>query len=747
MTQQGFTITSIPEQQAQPAQGGFVITSVPQGQVQQRPLGEGLSPEQQARLAQIQAQTQAEQERLLEESKPGVRETLLIGTGKGLTDVGRFFQKKLAGLVAGEEAVQSIQQQQAAEQQAFEVLKEQRPVAARVGEFAGETVATLPAGGLVGGLARNVTARVAAPIAGTTAGRLAPVIAGGAGEGAAVAAQLEENVGTGAGIGAATEAFLPPVLRAAGRAFRRLTGRAATTNLVGEAGELTAEGIEELRRAGIDPELFTDELGRSIQEGFDPTVDLAVQARQAQLAEFAPGVEAKPSTLTQDFATQSAEEQLIASGTPAGRAFQAAEQQVQEGLQEGAKARLLGDIETDLQFKFDTISNDVNLELAGQAVKDAVDGTRTAQRQAVTDLYQAARDLAGAGQKIPTNNIAQQFVDSSFELAPTDKVSKAVGRALKEFGVLEGTELAAETGFKLPAGRSIQELTLDNAELLRQRLNKIKPTEPTDIKFLVEVKNQLDNQVNEIIDLIPEDAASAQAFKEAREAASKFKTTFEDGDFVERLVSLKRGSSTVELVPPEKVLNQVLSKDINQVQKLKGILLDKPTKATKQAWNDIQFTTIDEVLRRSIAKDSLGNPQLSGRRLNSALQSIGDQRLKLILGDAKFNQLKRFQQVLSDQTVPLVRGANPSGTAGQVNPILGRISDLLKGAGDLQTGGLVTAAAKSREQRKAIADAAAEIAKSTGQTKAARNAQFEQQLLDYLSELQVPAAVAASDDE
>lgn len=706
----------------------------------QQPVSQGLSVEQLNQLEAIQNQVAAEQAEFAKGPEVGSLEAGLVGTGKGFTDVGQFF----AGLVGAGETPEQKAQRDAMQA----ALVQRAPIAGRVGEFVGETAATAPLGGIAGTIGKGFATNLATKLGAQAGGKLATgagLVGGGAAEGAAVATQLGEDPTTGAVLGAGANLLMPAVFRAGKDAFQKLTGKTATADIFDEVtGELTEAAAKELQDAGIPVSQFADEVQALVGQNFDPNVDLAAQVRQSQLQEFAPEAVARPSRLAQDFPAQSAEEQLIALGTPEGRNLLQAEQAMQEQLAQGAQTKILGDLDTDLISRFNSVSDDANKGLLGDSAKLAINEIRDASKAKVDGLYSAARELAGDGQQVFSGNVLSAFEVGANNLNPSDGLINATGRALKEFGVIEeGTALADSFQFKAPI--ELKELTLDNAEALRQRLNKLDPRDGSqDALFVNQVRQQLDNEVDSLIDAFPEEAAVAQAFKEARAASAAYKQTFNDKELVSKLVDFKRGSKDIDQIPSEKVLDVLMRSDIKSVQKVKSLMLEQATPNSRKAWNEMKFTVIDEILRDAMNKQT---GDISGQRFNTALSKIGDQRLKLLLGNEKFNQLKRFQTVLSDQTIPLRRLENPSGTSGPVINMLGALGDLIKGSADASTGGLVSAASKNSAQRKAIEGALQDIQTATGHSGRVKRLQAQQKIADFFKELAVIGTVSAGGQE
>lgn len=718
----------------------FSNQGAPQQQAPRQPNTEGLDETQIAKLDALKLQFDQENQARVEANAPSPGQSLLIGAGKGLTDVGRFF----TGLVGGGPSDAQVQ----GEQQAFDELKETNPITSRVGEFIGETVGTAPLGGFAGAIGKKVLTGTALKLGAAAGGRVATTagVAGmGAAEGAAVATQLGEDVTTGAALGAGAGVLMPVIFRAGKNAFQRITGRSATSEIFdATTGELTEYAAKELQDAGIPIETFAGEVEALVKNNFNPELDMAAQVRAAQAQEFAPGVVSRPSRLAKDIGAQSAEEQLIVLNTAEGRNIVTNDALMQEGLQIGAQTKLLGDLDVELISNFNTISNDANKGILGASAKSVLSDIKVTEKQAVDDLYKAARDMAGDGQQVTTKNVLAAFEVGANDLAPTDGLMSAVGRSLKEYNVIEeGTALADEFKFKAP--KELKDLTLDNAESLRQRLNVLDPRDGSqDSLFVSRIRAQLDNEVDGLIDMFPEEGAVAAAFKAARAASAKFKTTFNDKRLVSDLINFKKGSD-VDKVAPELILDKMLRSPMEGVKQVKSLMLDAATPESTKAWNEIKFTVIDDLMRGAMDRNT-GN--ISGARLNTALAKIGDERLKLILGNEKFAQVKRFQQVVSDQTIPLKSLANPSGSSGPIIRTIAALGDILKGSANASTGGLVSAAGKGRAQRNAIETALNEIKTATGKSGRVKRLLAQKKVAEYFNVLGISGAATAggSDD-
>ena len=197
------------------------------------------------------------------------------GLSKGVGNV-MFGGQRLAGkglqMLGAEETGQALIQDAArrkAEQEAFIApYREIAPIRTGAGEFTGEVIGTLPAGGLIGNVVSKVPGagrvaeairtsgfRTGAPVATTAGGRVADIAAratGGAVVGGTSAALLnEEEAGTGAAIGAAAPFVLPAVGKyvaiGGGKIVDAFTGKLAPVKAGKVAREMAGDTINQIR--------------------------------------------------------------------------------------------------------------------------------------------------------------------------------------------------------------------------------------------------------------------------------------------------------------------------------------------------------------------------------------------------------------------------------------------------------------------------------------------------------------------
>jgi len=93
--------------------------------------------------------------------------------------------------------------------------------------------------------------------------------------------------------------------------------------------------------------------------------------------------------------------------------------------------------------------------------------------------------------------------------------------------------------------------------------------------------------------------------------------------------------------------------------------------------------------------------------------------------------------VLSDQTIPMQRLENPSGTSGPILAMLGTMGDLMKGSANAATGGLVSSASKNNAKRAMLEGALKDIQSATGRTGRVKRIKAQKVISEFLRELAV----------
>jgi len=521
----------------------------------------------------------------------GPLEAAAIGAGRGLTTIGRGL-----GLAEPEDPATA---------QAIAALKEQRPIVTGAGEIAGEAAPFLLPGAGLGAIA-GIGARAAAT------GAL------GAAEGVLIArgqdATAEEQAITG-GIGGVAagvaELVLPRIGRIGGELIRRVLKKAPEDAVVDAAGVPSTELQQALSESG---QTFEDLTQQAQAELRGQAVEPADAARKAFL-------ESQGLTPTRAQVTRGAED------------FQL--QQEAAKTSGRVRAALEGQ-EAILTSRFD---NQI-LETGGQVAGDVSTPTEAIVNKAsvldaeIGELYKQAREAAPGEQNVRFNALTKKLRD----LAPSNR--RAGGNIEAVVGDMQAKGIL-DSNMKI-----IGKVDVETAEDLRKLTNELFDAQnPFGNAKLREIKNALDDDVFR--------AAGGDVFKQARASKAKFERDLSRAGlskFDSRKANLVRDVLENKINPDAFVNDTVFSKkwrseDIAQLKKylLTGTPIQKAE--GRQAWNDLRAETLDTIKNRAFIgpEDAAGNKALSRDKLQKAIQSIGNAKLKLIFEP---KELKFFQDML-----------------------------------------------------------------------------------------------------
>lgn len=597
----------------------------------------------------------------------------LIAAGRGMTGIGRGAQRLFALATGDTEEADRLAQLSQSEEQVFQPLEERFPVSTFVGEVAGETAA-LPIGGAGTGLAAR---GLSAAGVGGLAGGVSELGRGGTGGESALAAATGTVFGpVGEAFGVLTNRFGAPAVRAFGNI---LTSRGINPSDLIKDGIPTETGLQVIDNLGISEDEFQaafEGVGEVARQGRTPEESFRI-ARAAE-----EGVDLTQGQASRDFAEQSAEDTLRGlegiEGTRARTFFTEQQEQL---------TRAKDNFVNKLQGEFDD-----SIE-RGVGVRSTLREINAAERATISDLYQGLKEIEGGDTRINASLLETMESDLARELSPSDRVLRGVQNIFEDFELRP-----SDSPSRLAQGP----LRFNNAEAMRQRLNKLKPTESADIAYVSELKRGLDDLFAGAVDALPENAPIQEAAQAARSRAAQRFATFENKDIIEDLTSFKRGSTT-ERVPDELVLNRILASGNRKVTNLKAVkrvLNQNPSRASLQAWREIQTQAALDIFGRAI-DPSTG--AISGRRLNSSIERFGQPALSVLFDKNQLNALKRVQGVIGDATIPVARTTNPSGSALKFINAMSRVASLPGMTGKVaQILGSGASEIQDRAQRQAI---------------------------------------------
>jgi len=551
----------------------------------------------------------------------GTAERLLVGTGKGLSDIAQA--AGLGGKLGIHENTQD-------EERLFKELKDVSG-AAVAGEIAGQALPFIPAGIGAGGVA-SLPARAA-----TTA-------AIGGLEGAAIpAGQAKETadilVGATLGtlIGGGAELALPIVNRLGRKLINKITGK--TADALTPEGAITKEFAEALDQSNtsIDDLMEAVDLERAADEVPYAADDVAANlGREKAFKELGLDVtEAERTRNTDLFVKQ------------------------QDAFRMSGRVK---DLVEKREFQLN--------ELIGTAQQNARAGATSADTpinavvnkslfldDEIGDLYKIARDRAGEGKNIQFNQTAEKLR----RLAPRNTRSEGTVQALRdemvEMGVLN-------KNFK-PTGK----ISVQQAEELRIISNSLfDGANPVAKGVIREFKDALDDDVFR--------ATGDDVFKSARKA----KTNFERGltknklhKFDTNKVSLVRDMLNNKVAPEDffdravKAKSRYKAADLVELKNYLHEGTPEQIQAGIAAWNNVRGDALRHIADTAFtgAETRLGTRSLSRAKYSQALKSIGSEKLNVLFSPNERGLLNKIAAVAALKEPPpgTFTGSGPSSPA------------------------------------------------------------------------------------
>ncbi len=547
----------------------------------------------------------------------GILESGLIAAGRGLTKIGRA-----VGLAEPEDPTVT---------RAFEGLKELHPVSTFVGEVAGESAPFLLPGVGIGGISALGVRAVATAALGAAEG-----LAITRGEGRDVG---EQFVGAGVGglIAGALDLALPRISRIGRKVIRRVLNKTPEGAVIDAKGNPSAEFLEALKKSGKS---FDDVIAEVNEELIDEGLDPSQVARKAFLE--AQGLQPSKAQVTRKAAD-----------------FQAQ----QEAVKTSSRARtLIEGQEAVLTSRF----NNAVLETGGEAVTptstvtDALVNKANVLDREIGVLYKAAREAAPGEKNVRFSLLAQRLR----ELAPTNRRTggniEAIVGDLQSKGVLDKNMKV--TG----------KIDVETAEDVRKLMNELyDPQNPFGNGVLRELKDRLDDDVFK--------ASGKDVFNKGRAAKRNFEQELSRAKiskFDNRKANLVRDVLENKIDPDRFTDSVVFGKKwrADDLQQLKDYI--STDEAGIQAFNDLRADAIDSIKNKAFIGplDESGNRALSRDKLEKAINSIGENKLKVLFTTDERKFFSNMLQVakLREPVRGTALGRGPSAQA------IGRLEQSLK---------------------------------------------------------------------
>ena len=607
----------------------------------------------------------------------GPAEAFLIGTGRGLTTIGRGL-----GLADPEEDVVS---------RGIEALKEEHPYIVSGGEILGETAPFVIPGAAVGRIPL-LSGRVAA--GGLVGGTEAAAIARGHGQEVVPAAGLGVSIGAGAEI-------LFPVIGRFGRAFyNKVKGTPPKGAMIDQAGNPTPELQGAMDEAGVTFEDLTVEAVEVVKNqkpGSDPS-QVTTAARFAE-----EGIPITKGELTKDFAQQSTEQRLIESASdPLAEKFR----QFKLKQSEAIKQRLSDSVDmTSLP------------EETGQRIQDALVSRKKMLRTQKNDLYRQAADNARdvGGVPIFVDNMADAVPDADTleDLAITAPAAmESLNKILTKYGMIDATPEMVEAGF------TSTPLTIANFERFRKTLNAISKGDQTGASMVAigPIKSALDDELAELATTLEGRGYAdniIEPLKEARKTVRQLKTEFSPQAITGRMIDVKRDGVT-PIIDASQVYSKLAAKS-QPVENVRRTIasLNKSGEQGKQAIADLQTSTMLDLIESGFGTESRkidGIRTFNPIAFRNRMKSIGDDKLMTIFGNNKksLNKIRNIERIAADLIPP--SGTVPKGSATVILDLMNKLG-VIGIASKVPGGGLLVEVIRNisegAQTRKQVIDAIA----------------------------------------
>jgi hypothetical protein len=262
----------------------------------------------------------------------------------------------------------------------------------------------------------------------------------------------------------------------------------------------------------------------------------------------------------------------------------------------------------------------------GRLVDRALVNKAEVQRRRISEAYRKAREAGEMQEPVSMDGLARTMTD----LNRFEGVSPNIPAIRKE-AVRLGALTEDANGNFLP-----QQLTIENAELLRQFVNQ-----STD--WMDKRQSTFARQINQSIDAMTE-GKGGESYRKARKMRQDFANEFENVGLTKKLLGTK-GKTDERNIALEDVFDKIIiSSPVEEMNKLRRTLLTAGGEG-KQAWSDLKAQTISYIKESSLSpsqKDAAGNPLLSPAQLNKVVKTLdGEGKLESLFG-------KKQAQILRD---------------------------------------------------------------------------------------------------
>lgn len=319
----------------------------------------------------------------------------------------------------------------------------------------------------------------------------------------------------------------------------------------------------------------------------------------------------------------------------------------------------------------------------GKAVDKALVNKANIAKKQINRAYEKARESGELAEPVSMEPVAQKLQD----LQRFEGVAGNIGAIRKEaqrLGAIGQDEAGAFVG---------RELSIDNAELLRQFVNDATDwADPRQARMAKIVNSSIDQAT---------DSAAGQLYKQARKLRSDYAREFENVGLTSKLLGTKRGTDERAIAFDDVFRKTILDSPVEEMNKLRRTLITAGPEG-KQAWQDLKAKGIQHIKDQSLnaGMSERGQPLLSPAKLNRTIQSLDREgKLESLYGKKQAQQLRDLAEIANVIYTAPPGAINTSNTASALQVVLDTI-----GTGAL-TGVSLPVATSIREATKFVKNA------------------------------------------
>ena len=538
-------------------------------------------------------------------SNVGALGSAAVGFSQGIKDVGR--------------GIGAIGQPSNQERRFVDQLEEDRPISSTIGRISGQVAPFVLPSAAVGSIA-TIPARVlAATGLGAVEGGILTRGQGGSTEETAQGALLGSTIAGG------LELLLPRVGRIGRKVFNRFIDDPKTI--------LSADGLPTpaFQKALDDAGLSFDDVAEQSQRllATDNIEDATQIARRTFLEEQ--GLVPTRAQVTQDVTDFQNQQELFKTS--------------------GAVREAIDGQGATIARRFDNaiVSTGGSANPSSSVVFDFIADQAIDQDAAITGAYKTARELAGDGQVVRLSGLTKALSDK----AGSDRITGGLISSTKD--ILRAKGVLPNKGFKVQ-GRISPKV----AEEVRIELNSLYDSlTPKGRSDLRDFKNAIDLDVQA--------AVGKDVFKDARKMKAEFERSLRRSKvnkFDKRNFDLVRDILDNKINPDRFLQDAVISNRVRStdLEQLKRYLLDND--GGNQAWDSLRAEAMTNI-RNNAVREVSGDPAMTRASIDSALNSIGKDKLRVLFSPTERKFLDNMQKVakITEPKRATALGKGPSAQA------------------------------------------------------------------------------------